>query len=431
MRLVAVLISMFILSPILVYGEDKYTFDVSETEKKPYHFGGYVEAKPVLFGLDKDSALYKLKFYNRNEGKTLEEYNFKIQLEGSYETDISRFYFKTNTDYKHSYLGDDEKSDFYEGYLTIKPSPSWKMDAGKKTFKWGKGYAWNPVAFVDRPKNPDDPDLNLEGFVVASADYIRSFSGPLKTLSVTPVLVPVSEHVNDDFGKSTHLNTAGKVYLLLYDTDIDFVFLTGASRPSRMGMDFSRNITTNLEVHGEFARINDFTQSYIAADGSSHQTVYDATSWLLGLRYLTEKDATYIIEYYRNGTGFTGQEMEDYFTFVHNAYDSYLSTGNDALLQKAAAVTEKNYSRPNVGQKYLYLRVSQKDPFDILYWTPALTCIVNVEDGSYSLSPEIMYTGITNLELRLKAMVLAGDRLSEFGEKPYDYRLELRARYYF
>jgi len=123
--------------------------------------------------------------------------------------------------------------------------------------------------------------------------------------------------------------------------------------------------------------------------------------------------------------------MEDYFTFVHNAYDSYLSTGNDALLQKAAAVTEKNYSRPNVGQKYLYLRVSQKDPFDILYWTPALTCIVNVEDGSYSLSPEIMYTGITNLELRLKAMVLAGDRLSEFGEKPYDYRLELRARYYF
>ena len=131
MRLVAVLISMLILSPIPVFGEDKYTFDVSETEKKPYHFGGYVEAKPVLFGLDKDSALYKLKFYNRNEGKTLEEYNFKIQLEGSYETDISRFYFKTNTDYKHSYLGDDEKSDFYEGYLTIKPSPSLKMEDRK------------------------------------------------------------------------------------------------------------------------------------------------------------------------------------------------------------------------------------------------------------------------------------------------------------
>jgi len=410
---------------------DEYSFDLSEVEKKPYHLGGYAELRPLLYWLDKDAALYQLRFYNREEGHTLPEYNAALQLEGGIEKGITKLFVRTNTAYQNSYLGTTSKTTAYEAFLSLKPAPSLTIDAGKKTLKWGKGYAWNPVAFVDRPKNPDDPDLNLEGFVVASADYIRSFSGPLKTLSVTPVLVPVSEHVNDDFGKSTHLNTAGKVYLLLYDTDIDFVFLTGASRPSRMGMDFSRNITTNLEVHGEFARINDFTQSYIAADGSSHQTVYDATSWLLGLRYLTEKDATYIIEYYRNGTGFTGQEMEDYFTFVHNAYDSYLSTGNDALLQKAAAVTEKNYSRPNVGQKYLYLRVSQKDPFDILYWTPALTCIVNVEDGSYSLSPEIMYTGITNLELRLKAMVLAGDRLSEFGEKPYDYRLELRARYYF
>jgi hypothetical protein len=119
---------------------------------------------------------------------------------------------------------------------------------------------------------------------------------------------------------------------------------------------------------------------------------------------------------------------------VHNAYDFYLSTGNDALLQKAAAVTSvtaKSYGQPNAGQKYMYLRMSQKDPFDILYWTPALTAIVNAEDWSYSLSPEVAYTGITNLELRLKAMVLGGGRLSEFGEKPYDYRVELRARYYF
>jgi hypothetical protein len=266
---------------------------------------------------------------------------------------------------------------------------------------------------------------------VASADYVKSFNGPLKTLSITPVLIPVSEHVNDDFGKTNHLNTAGKVYLLLYDTDIDFLFLTGASKQSRYGMDFSRNITTNLEVHGEYARINDFTRSFISADGITYQTVYDAESWLLGLRYLTEKDTTYILEYYRNGTGFTEQEIRDYFTFVHDAYDTYLSTGNDALLQKASIVTEKNYGRPNAGQKYLYLRVSQKDPFDVLYWTPAVTAIVNAEDRSYSLSAEISYTGITNLDMRLKGTVLAGDSLTEYGEKPYDYRAEMRARYYF
>jgi hypothetical protein len=47
------------------------------------------------------------------------------------------------------------------------------------------------------------------------------------------------------------------------------------------------------------------------------------------------------------------------------------------------------------------------------------------------LSPELLYTGITNLELRLKASFIAGERLSEFGEKQNGYRIEFRARYYF
>jgi hypothetical protein len=42
-----------------------------------------------------------------------------------------------------------------------------------------------------------------------------------------------------------------------------------------------------------------------------------------------------------------------------------------------------------------------------------------------------LYTGITNLELRLKGTALVGQRGSEFGEKPNDYRIEFRVRYYF
>jgi len=62
---------------------------------------------------------------------------------------------------------------------------------------------------------------------------------------------------------------------------------------------------------------------------------------------------------------------------------------------------------------------------------PAVTAIVNAEDKSYSIAPEVAYTGITNLELRFRAMFLVGDRLSEFGEKPNGWRAELRARYFF
>jgi hypothetical protein len=80
---------------------------------------------------------------------------------------------------------------------------------------------------------------------------------------------------------------------------------------------------------------------------------------------------------------------------------------------------------------YLYTRVSQKEPFDILYFTPAVTAIANLHDGSFSLAPELLYTGITNLELRLKGTALVGSARSEFGEKVNDARVELRARWYF
>lgn len=94
-------------------------------------------------------------------------------------------------------------------------------------------------------------------------------------------------------------------------------------------------------------------------------------------------------------------------------------------------LAQGNYSRNTPMTDYLYLRISQKEPFDILYFTPAITGIMNLQDQSCSITPEVVYTGITNLELRLKAFLLIGKENSEFCEKPNDYRIELRARYYF
>jgi len=411
--------------------QEEHSFDLSEIEKKPYHVGGYLELRPVLFSLDKDSSLYKLRFYNRSEGHTVEEYNFTIQLDGSYEKGIVKLYTKINTDFQESYLGWSEETDLFEGYLSLKPSPSLTLEIGKKTLKWGKGYAWTPIAFVDRIKNPDDPELALEGYVVASADYIKSYEGSLKTFSFTPVLVPVYDHINSDFGSIDHLNFAGKLYFLLYDTDIDFIFLVGGSKTNRYGMDFSRNITTNLEIHGEFALFNNYKKVYIDRSGSTFTTEYDATSYLIGVRYLTSLETTYILEYYHNGTGFSRSTMKDYFSFIDRGYALYNSSGDDSLLKRASHVTKANYDRMNPMRNYLYLRIMQKEPFNILYFTPAITGIFNIQDKSFSLSPELLYYAITNLELRLKTTFLIGDTYTEYGEKASDYRLELRVRYYF
>jgi hypothetical protein len=57
--------------------------------------------------------------------------------------------------------------------------------------------------------------------------------------------------------------------------------------------------------------------------------------------------------------------------------------------------------------------------------------MMNLNDGSCSLTPELLYAGIINLELRLRAGFIIGTRNTEFGEKQNDYRLEFRAGYYF
>ncbi len=89
------------------------------------------------------------------------------------------------------------------------------------------------------------------------------------------------------------------------------------------------------------------------------------------------------------------------------------------------------YSRPQTGRNYLYLKISQKEPFDILYFTPGLVTILNLDDRSYSLIPELSYTGFTNWEFRSRFTILNGSALTEFGEKQNKHKLELRARYYF
>jgi hypothetical protein len=57
--------------------------------------------------------------------------------------------------------------------------------------------------------------------------------------------------------------------------------------------------------------------------------------------------------------------------------------------------------------------------------------MVNLNDWSHSITPELLYTGITNLELRFRAGFIRGDRDTEYGEKTERLRFELRVGYYF
>lgn len=408
-----------------------FTFDASQFEKKPFEFGGYVELKQQRLELNRNAALYQLGFYRRPLG-SLDQTTLTLKPEGKLRSGKFTLNARGHAEGDWETRQFDREFRFDELYGSYKPDPGFTLDIGKIPLKWGKGYAWNPVGFVERQKDPNDPDLARQGFTMLTADLIRNFDGDLRTVAFTPVLLPATGNVNTDFGSRGHLNAAAKIYLLYRDTDIDFMFLNNGSRGRRYGMDFSRNLGSNLEIHGEWARIGHSQRQVVDAAGTVTTLRQDAvSSVLLGLRYLTARDTTWIIEYYRNGSGFREEEMQNFFRYADSAYGQFLATGNDTALQRASNLSRTGVARPNPGRNYGYLRVSQKEPFDILYFTPALTLIANTDDRSFSIAPELLYTGINNLELRARAFFLSGGAGSEFGERPNKRRLELQARLYF
>jgi len=134
------------------------------------------------------------------------------------------------------------------------------------------------------------------------------------------------------------------------------------------------------------------------------------------------KDTTFIVEYYHNGQGYTESEAGDFYNFIDVATDPQLTALRD---------TSKSYQRPNSMRNYIYIRASQKEPFGLLYLTPAITSVFNLGDSSYNITPEVAYSGVTNLELRFRLNILFGDDGSEYGEKQNDYKAEVRASYFF
>lgn len=405
-------------------------FEIPSASSTRFNLGGHVELRPVAVWLDRESLSSRLRAPGSNE-RWLSQMNGQLLVDAGLRRGLFSVSTRSVLDGSRAAGEWSGSTSSYEAFVSLKPSASLAIDAGKRTMKWGKGYAWNPAAFLDRPKNPEDPSLALEGVVVVSADLIRSFAGPLQTVALTPVVVPVYEGVNESIGRTGHLHAAGKLYLLLYDTDLDVMFMTGGSRPARWALDFSRNLRSDVELHGEFAMSADELTRLVGPDGQIAEQRRKGASWLLGTRYLAPSNTTFIVEYYRRGTGFTRDEIGWYYDAVEKALSEFAVNADPRALQAAGSLGQYGYADRQPMRNYLFARASQPDAFGRLYLNAAVTTIVNLVDGSFSLMQEMQYRLLGNLEIRSQAGAIIGSRETDFGERQGNLRLELRARYSF
>ncbi len=403
-----------------------FSFDLGSYRKKPYEWKGHLEMTGEQAWLDRDAALYNLNLRDPGQPQSLQRLTVLAQLEGLYRFDDASLHARAQVQKREDNLSSSAQALMQEFYYAVRPSDSLTLELGKRALKWGKGYAWNPVGFVERAKDPNDPDLSREGYVMATGDWVRSFDGNLKTVAFTPVLLPVGNEWNGDFSAREDLNFAARLYLLYRDTDIDLYAMPQGSRSARYGFDFSLNLSSNIEVHGEFAYLDDQPQAVLDASGRLSRRTRDSVRALLGVRYLTESDITWIAEYYHNGAGYDDEQLSHFLALAQ-----VNPVTDPATFSAAIAARNAGFGAPNPGRDYLYLRASSKDPFDLVYVTAALSNIVNLQDGSFSVIPEVIYTGFKDTELRARLAWLHGDAQSEFGEKQNDSRLEVRFRYFF
>jgi len=429
-RLLALLLLVFWAGEIEA-GE--YDFSIPEAEKKPYDLGGRLELRYTLHGLDEDSAGYRLTYYRDAPGSYTQDGKALAELKGAYRLGILQINLLTHHDFVQAYGDEEWINEIYEAYVSLTPSANFTVEAGKKTILWGKGYAWNPAGFVNRPKDPDDPEVNLEGRNMIGADIIKSFpAGALGNLGLTALLLPVfGDWSNAERGQSGDFNYALKLYLLWKDTDLDFIYLGGPNQPNSYGFDFAKNLAENFEVHGELAFQRDVQRVVLNNAGEAAISREDRFSYLLGLRYLNAHDTTFIAEYYHNGAGYDRSEVGDFFTYQDKAYQQWLSTGNPMVMKRAAGLAQPYFQQRNFGRDYLYLKITQKEPFDILYFNPWVAVILNLQDWSYNLQPGMTYAPVTNLELSFRVNIPIGPAGTEFGEKLDALRPEVRVSYYF
>jgi len=98
--------------------------------------------------------------------------------------DRIRFKFLTNHAYQDTLQETGFDNQVYEGYLSLRPNANLSLDMDKKVRSWGKGYAWNPLGFISRPKDPDEPEASLEG--IWDWKWSSSKAWPVPTCPTSP-----------------------------------------------------------------------------------------------------------------------------------------------------------------------------------------------------------------------------------------------------
>ncbi|MCK4578050.1 MAG: hypothetical protein KAU50_04625 [Candidatus Marinimicrobia bacterium] len=402
-----------------------YTFDIPDLNTSSgLSLSGHLDGRIKGLGLNSDSPLRLVQMSDAGSGNIQSQWLSELYLDGDYQTDKIALHIGTYSRYETPTTS---TFSVFELYNRFSLGQRFNLAFGKQTSNWGKGYAYNPAGFINPPKDPENPELAREGQMLLKLGYVQSFSRPaFQTVDMELVLLPPTTLLNDRYVDPAEIAIASKFYVLSMDTDLELYQYFHHSGDQRLGVGFSRNIGPSIEVHGEYAKYDE-KSSYSFSSASIQQTNKAGSEFLVGLRFINTRLTTTILEYYHSDFGYSSSDIGKFSDNLENA----ILSQDPVILQTARALAQSFFFTKNIGQDYLYAKFSQPEPFDILYLTPSLQGIINLNDRSLLLSPIISYKPYVNSEFILWSTVFLGDSDSEYGIKSADWSLELWLRIYF
>ncbi|MEA3372104.1 MAG: hypothetical protein U9Q62_00295 [Campylobacterota bacterium] len=295
---------VLLLGTTLIAGEyDDLDFDTENFEKKALEYQGYLRSDNTYQHSDR-------------QNKKIASTNNELNLRADLEYELLNLHADYSFFYRHvEYNSADHESTLNALYQRFGDERQ-SLHIGKEVLRWGKGYAYSPVAFFERPKNPVYPELSREGYWMAHGKLTRTVDASLlKNYTISLIALPDVDE-NSDLFEHTDSHYGAKLYMLLEKTDIDLIIANDA-----YGIDFSSDVSGGLELHGEYAR-KDSIESYLG-----------------GLRFQSETDLTLIAEYMK--------------TFQ--------------------------------ADRLLYLKATQKEPFDIVYSSLYALYIKEIDEDFYRI----------------------------------------------
>jgi hypothetical protein len=289
------------------------------------------------------------------------------------------------------------------------PSYNIFVAIGRQKVSWGSGLFVNPSETFRPSRNPFDPSEDRKGI-----DSLR-FSWTRSILQLQYFL-EYGDHLEDDWRHH------GKIGITQYNTDLAVTYTTKADKAPVMGLQVSRYLTDDLEIHveGVMQEGRDNPVAEAIFPGIARFEFKDDDEWffncVVGLRHFTgEHDLTTIVEYYFNGDGYSESEFDSLHDEMRRIGMTVAPSPFDlAFLQTASDLVDKPYLRRN------YLFLSSHKGFRLSTLNIGLDVLISIDDGSGRLGPSIDYLVRENLQFKIQGGFAFGKNNSEFGSLPAD-----------